>query len=253
VSERIAREEPLVVARRIAALLFIIALPVALLTTNIRLAANEPRVYEYAADQYDTPERTGLPRSEVLRASAELRAYFNNDEATVAIRARTADGDLTALFSAREIAHLRDVKDLFQMTFRVQEVAVAFVLAYIVLVFIWAREGPPRALAREVAVSGLLGLAVLGVVAGIALAGFDAAFERFHLIAFDNDLWRLDPARDRLIQMFPEAFWRDVTLWVGAATLAELALLAAGAALYLGVTREPSERVSVPSGVRAEA
>ena len=62
----------------------------------------------------------------------------------------------------------------------------------------------------------------------------------FHLIAFDNDLWKLNPARDHLIQMFPEAFWQDVSIWVGLASLAGMGVLSALAAIYLGVTRGES-------------
>ena len=56
----------------------------------------------------------------------------------------------------------------------------------------------------------LLGVAIIGVVGAIAVAGFDQSFEQFHRVAFENELWRLDSTRDHLIQMFPEEFWRQV-------------------------------------------
>jgi integral membrane protein (TIGR01906 family) len=227
--------------RQVAALLFIIALPLALLLTNVRVIANEPRVYEYAVDHYNTTETTGFPRSELLRASAELRSYFNSGDGPISIRVQQA-GQSVPLFSAREVAHLEDVKDLFQLSFRVQEAAIMFIIAYVAMVFIWAREGSVRRLAQEVLASAILGAGVILAIGFFAVTGFDAAFERFHLIAFSNDLWQLDPSRDHLIQMFPEAFWQDVTLWVGAATLIELALFAVGAALYLAFTRESRMR-----------
>ncbi|OGO51540.1 MAG: hypothetical protein A2148_01285 [Chloroflexi bacterium RBG_16_68_14] len=235
--------------RQIAALLFIIALPIALITTNVRIAVNEPRLYEYVADRYDTPATTGIAREELLRASAALRAYYNNDEESIFVRVQK-DGEPISLFNPRETAHLRDVKTLFQASFRAQEAAVVFVLAYVVAVFIWAREGSLRTLARQLLLSGLLGLAVIGVVGAIAVSGFDQSFEQFHLIAFDNDLWQLDPDRDRLIQMFPDQFWRDVSLWIGIATLAELAVLAGLAAAYLGLTRRTPVPLLVGDAVR---
>lgn len=236
--------------RHIAALLFVIALPIALITTNVRIAVNEPRLYEYAADHYDTPETTGISREELLAASGELRDYFKNDEESVFVRVQK-DGEPISLFNPRETAHLRDVKTLFQANFRVQEATVVFVLAYVVAVFIWAREGNLRTLATQLLLSGLLGLAVIGAVGAIAVTGFDQSFEQFHLIAFDNDLWRLDPARDHLIQMFPEDFWREVSLWLGIATLAELAVLAALSAIYLGLTRQSTVTYALPRGAQA--
>lgn len=226
-------------ARQIAAVLFIIVLPVALITTNVRLVINEPRLYEYATDHYNTTETTGIERSELLRASGELRDYFNNDEESIFVRVQR-DGGPISLFNPRETAHLRDVKALMQMSFRVQEVAVLFVLAYIVFVFVWAKEGRVRSLAKQILVSGLVTVVVVGALGVVAVSGFEGAFEQFHVIAFDNDFWKLNPARDHLIQMFPEAFWQDVTIWVGLGTLAEFGLLAALSAAYLGVTRGAS-------------
>ncbi len=237
--------------RQIAACLFIVALPVALVTTNIRIVANEPRVYQYVTDHFHTTETTGVPRSELLRAGAELRDYFNSGQDTIFVRVTNSDGQPISLFNSRETAHLRDVKSVFQGSFRVQEVSVVFVLAYVVAVFIWAREYTLHALAREMLISVALSAATIGVLGGIALAGFDTAFERFHLIFFNNDLWQLDPARDHLIQMFPEGFWRNITLWIGVGTLAELGVLAAVAGIYLRFTGRSTVGYALPGGAQA--
>lgn len=229
--------------RQFAALLFIIAVPVALVTTNVRIAVNEPRVYEYAADHYDTPTTTGIPRPELLHASGELREYFNNGEGSIAVSVRDNQGNLVTLFTPQEALHLQDVKALFKDAFRVQEVSILFVLAYVVGVFVWAREGSLRTLAKQLLISGVVSVAVIGVVGGIAAAGFDQSFEQFHQVAFDNDLWQLDPSSDRLIQMFPEAFWQDLSLWIGIGTLVELAALSAIAGAYLALNRR---RASAP-------
>jgi integral membrane protein (TIGR01906 family) len=236
-------------ARRLAALLFIVALPVALITTNIRILMNEPHVYTYAADHYDTPATTGVPRPDLLRASGELRDYFNHGRGRIFVYVTDEDGQRVSLFNERETAHLRDVRNLFRGMFRVQELSTVFALAYVVAVFIWAREYTLRSLAREVLLSGALTLAFVAIVGGFALAGFDATFERFHLIFFTNDLWELDPATDHLIQMFPEGFWQDVTVWLAAGTLAEFGFLAAGAGAYLAATRRTAE----PPAFRANA
>ena len=234
-----ATEVRLGLFRQIAALLFIVALPVALITTSVRVAVNEPRLYEYATDHYNTTATTGIERSELLRASGELRDYFNNGEESIFVRVQR-DGGPISLFNPRETAHLRDVKALMQASFRVQEAAVLFVLAYVVFVFVWAKEGSFRSLAKQILASGLVTLVAVGALGVVAVSGFEGAFNQFHLIAFDNDLWKLNPAQDHLIQMFPEAFWQDVSIWVGLASLAGMGVLSALAAIYLGVTRSES-------------
>lgn len=222
--------------RSLALLLFVIALPVTLVATNVRFAANEGRLYEYGFGKYDVEARTGLPREEISRAGRELRRYFNNDQETVHILVEE-EGREVSLFSARETAHLRDVKDLFQLTFRIQELGVIYVFTYVVGVFIWAREGSLRRLATQILAASLVVMAIILALGAVALLGFDRAFEQFHFVAFDNDLWRLNPRTDRLIQMFPEGFWFDASMLVGLLTVVEAALLAFAAGLYLGLTR----------------
>jgi integral membrane protein (TIGR01906 family) len=75
---------------------------------------------------------------------------------------------------------------------------------------------------------GLLGVAGVG-----ALVGFEELWTRFHLLAFTNDLWKLDPDTDHLIQMFPEDFWLDATLLVAGLTALEALALLAASAVYL--------------------
>ena len=233
--------------RYLAGLLFIIAVPVALVTTTVRILANEPRVYEYAIDEFDATQTTGIARDELLRAGGELRDYFNNDEDEIFVRVEK-DGAPIRLFTDRETIHLRDVKTLMTKSFRVQEAAVIFVLAYVVAVFIWARESSLRVLAKQLLLSVLLSLAIIGGVGVFFATGFDQSFDQFHRIAFDNDFWQLDPSRHHLIQMFPEAFWEDAILWGGLAALAQLGALALLSATYLGLTRRSAEPHDLTSG-----
>lgn len=232
--------------RSLALFLFVVALPVTLVATNVRFAADEGRLYEYGFDKYDVEARTGFPREEISRVGQELRRYFNNDEETVHILVEDG-GREVSFFNDRETAHLRDVKDLFQITFRVQELGIVYVFTYVVGVFIWAREGSLRRLATQVLAGSLVAIAVILALGAVALLGFDRAFEEFHLIAFNNDLWRLDPRTDHLIQMFPEDFWFDASMLVGLLTLAEAAVLALASGLYLGLTRRRLMVVLTPS------
>ena len=237
--------------RSLALVLFVALIPVTLATSNVRFAANEGRIYEYGFDKYDAAARTGLPRDEISRAGRELREYFNNKQSTIHILVQE-DGQEVALFNDRETAHLHDVKHLFRLTFAVQELGVAYLFTYVVGVFVWAREGSLRRLATQVLAGSLVAMVAIAGLGAVALAGFDRAFEQFHLIAFSNDLWQLDPRTDHLIQMFPEGFWFDVTMLVGLLTLAEAALLAVGSGLYLGLTRRRRTTVVLaPSGQHA--
>jgi integral membrane protein (TIGR01906 family) len=143
------------------------------------------------------------------------------------------DGQQVPLFNERETAHLADVKDLFRATFRVQEASLAFALVYVVAVFVWATEASLRVLARTVLAASLFTLGLLVLFGVGALVGFDEIFLRFHLVAFTNDLWKLDPATDHLIQMFPHDVWFDATMLVAGLTALEATALASLSAAYL--------------------
>jgi len=205
-----------------------------LITTNVRWAANEVRLYHYSFDRYDAEAATGISRSQLDRAADRLVRYFNDDTETIRVFVQEDDRRVS-LFNERETDHLSDVKNLFRTVFRVQEASLAFALVFMVAVFIWATEASLRLLARIVLGASLFTLGLLALFGVLALLGFDELFLRFHLVAFTNDLWKLNPATDHLIQMFPRDFWFDATMLVAGLTAVEAALLALLSAVYLGV------------------
>ncbi len=236
----------MVVVRALATALFILAIPVALIGTNVRFLANEGRVYTYSIDQYNAPARTGISRDELVQASKELRGYFNNDAKLVSIHVQQGDREIS-LFNERETLHLKDVKTVFHFVNHLQEIALVYIMAYVVGVFVWARERPLNKLAIHALSGGLLTMGIIISLGLVALSGFEQAFEQFHHIAFSNNLWQLDPATDHLIQMFPEGFWFDVTMFLGILTLAEGALISVASTVHLTISRRAAKHALLPS------
>jgi len=209
-----------------------------LVTTSIRVAANQPRLYDYSIDHYDAATIANIPAAELKEANRDLIRYFNDEETRfLRVIVRDNEGREISLFNPQETAHLADVKDLFRKVFFIQQAALAYALAFVVLVFLWAQEAPLRALATALLRGSLLTIVLVALAALATLVGFDEVWLRFHFLAFANDLWRLDPASDHLIQMFPRDFWYLATLLVGGFTALVALLLAALSALYLYATR----------------
>ena len=229
------------VIRILAAIVFVVSIPVALVTSNIRFLANEARVYRYAIDEYDAVAKTGIERDELIRASAEIRAYFNNDQETLSISVRE-DGREVSLFNVRETAHMEDVKERFQAVSKAQEFSVIYVLGYIAVVGLWAREVSLRGLAMQVAAGAGVCVAAIGAIGAFGAAGFDSAWRDFHELMFSNDFWQLNPAQDHLIQIFPPAFWESIVFFVGTLIIAEAVLLVLGALIYIGASRHQASR-----------
>ena len=234
-----------------ASAVFIAAVPLFLLLSNVRVAAMEPRVYEYSFGRYDAVERTGIDRAQLDRAAREIVDYFRNDEPQLLTRV-VVEGREEALFNPREVQHMEDVKALFRIVFRLHEIAFVYLVGYVAAVFLWSRERPLRRLGQQCLAAGVLTAAVMAAGAVAVLVGFDDLFRQFHLVSFANDFWRLDPRTDHLIQMFPRGFWFDVSLAVGLVTVAEGALVAlAGWAYLRWLERRSRPERAAPAAITA--
>ena len=231
--------------RLAAAALFVAAVPLFLIATNVRWVINAPLLYSYGFDRHGSVERTGIEREELLSAGRQIRDYFNNDDEFITVSVIVGYSRVGSLFKTREVLHMRDVKALVRGVYRVQELAAAYLAAFIVIGLIVRRRDFLPDLARLLVIGGGATLALV-VIAGLAsLVGFDRLFLAFHLVSFTNDLWRLDPRTDYLLAMFPQGFFFDATMWIAGSTIVEAAaLVAAGLALRRYTLRQ---RLSTPS------
>ena len=235
---------------RLAAVGFVLALPLLLITSNVRFLAGEQRLYERGFREYNSDERTGLDLQQLDRAASEVIDYFENDATTLRITV-VDGGDEVSLYNTRETEHMKDVKSLIRTVFRVNEISLAYVLTYIAAVFIWAGGAPLRRLAM-LSLAGIgVGVLIVGFVLGAAaLYGFDATWTRFHTLVFNNDFWRLNPATDRLIQMFPEPFWQEETYLLAAMTIAEVFVIVIAAILCLTIGARRRSGPAAGSGIQ---
>ena len=59
--------------------IFIVCIPIFLVTSNVRWVIDTPLLYSYGFDKYDTAVRTGIERDELIRAGKLFRDYFNTN------------------------------------------------------------------------------------------------------------------------------------------------------------------------------
>lgn len=200
-----------------------------LLVNGFRLTAGEWTVrFEYGRDGFP-PDRYGLTADERLALGLlGLESILPGGEGTALLeRARLPDG--MAAFDRREIDHMQDVRELLGAALRLQLV-LALGLAALAL-------GLHRTRLRTAVPAGLLagalgtfGVAVLAVP--FVLLGFDGLFVGFHEVFFDGSSWRFSRT-DTLLRLYPERFWQDTAQLIAGLTLAQAALLAPLAWLWL--------------------
>ena len=218
---------------RIPETLFVLAIPLFILSASIAWAINDEGLYQQGFDDYNISQRSGISQVDLHSVGAEIRRYFNSSEEPLAVRARVY-GEERDLFTPREVIHMRDVKALIQKVYLVMGVAGAFLVAGTIGGIIWYRGSSPDKLAMLFHWGGWLTLALVMGVGLLALTGFDALFLKFHKISFSNDFWLLDPRTDYLIILFPQGFWFDATMRVALASVAGALGLVGVSAVFLG-------------------
>mgnify|MGYP001191992390 CR=1 FL=1 len=205
-------------------ILFVVFLAVFLLTTNIRLVVNAPKLYSYGFDKYDIERTTGIERLELIDAGRQIREYFNNNVDRLDVRI-FVNGIKRSIYGGRETTHMVDVKNLVRKVYQLQYMALVYIVFFFTTGVILLRI---RGFSKIVNLTFLTGL--FTIIAFVALSllmffGFDRLFIAFHLISFSNDLWQLDPSRHMLIAMFPQNFFFDATLIVAGLTIIESVIL----------------------------
>jgi integral membrane protein (TIGR01906 family) len=201
--------------------LFILCLPVLLITTSVRIAVNSSELYRYGFNKYDISQVTGISPAELDKVATGLITYFNNSDEYINLTI-TKDGRPFVLFNQKEVGHLKDVKGLFRLVYRLLLGTLVYAFLYAALSYaLWKEK---RRVAWGLVGGSALTLGILIILGLMIQVNFEWFFYEFHLISFANNLWQLDPATDYLIMLFPEGFWYEATLFcaLGSATLAVL-------------------------------
>ena len=194
---------------RAAAVLVAVATALTLLAIAIPLFLN-PVWVSFEQDRAHADAWTGYSSPEVHRVTGSLLHDLVVGPAAFDV---TDDAGRPVL-EPRERAHLVDVRGVFGA-------AVAVLAAAIVIVVLAAVAGTRRLTTWRAVRAGARGLAVAVVALGlVAIVAFDAAFELFHRLFFAGGTYTFDPRTDRLVQLFPDQFWSETTLALGAVLLA---------------------------------
>ncbi len=194
--------------------LFILCLPLLLLSASIGGAANCSALYRYGFDKYEVGQATGLSEVELDKAARGIIHYFNSGAETISLTV-VKDGQPFTLFNEKEAAHLKDVRGLFWLDYWIFLGTLIYALAYAGFSI---RRKEWRRLAYGLVWGGGLTLGLMLLLGIGALLNFDRLFLQFHLLSFTNELWQLDPSKDYLIMLFPRGFWYDATVFIAIAT-----------------------------------
>ena len=72
----------------VPAILFVLSVPVFLVTASVSWAFNDPGVYQGGFQKYDISRTTGITDADLRQVAADLRGYFNSRQEPLAVVTR---------------------------------------------------------------------------------------------------------------------------------------------------------------------
>ncbi len=228
-------------------LAFVLLLWVFLLLTALRFWCFHRDYYAQSYVKLHTAERMGIKEEELEAATTLLLDYLNDRRQDLQLDLQRGSRR-EPFFGLREQAHMVDVKRLYQQALSWQLGSGLALLPLTAVLFYtrWRRRGRPSR-AHSWGLSFALGLLVLGFGAVLvyALLDFEKFWTSFHELFFDNDLWLLDPSRERLIQMVPEPFFSGLALRIALSFMLSFSLVLGLMSRIYRVLAAPSWREPV--------
>jgi len=203
--------------------------PVILALTAMRLIMVPAFLnFEYNTPNFP-PDRYGFSKEERLYWSKIALEYLLNP-VDIAFLGDLHFADGTPVYNERELEHMVDVKNTVDSALIVWYVSLAGVL----LLGLWAwRGGWWELFRRGLWRGGWLTVFLIAALILFVLLSFGVFFVAFHNVFFAPGTWVFNYS-DTLIRLFPERFWRDIFIIVGA--------IAMGCGLALGYGLSPSKK-----------
>lgn len=203
--------------------------PLALLILAVRLVMTPAFLQiEYRTPGFP-PDPYGFTLEDRLRwAGVALEVLV--DQKDVAFVEALSFDDGTPMYNARELRHWGDVFRLWRWASRLGY--GSWVVMGLLALWAW-QAGWGAAFRWGLGRGGLLTAMLMGAVLLFAILAFGLIFVGFHQLLFPPGTWTFFYS-DTFIRLFPERFWRDIFLVIGAIAGG------AGLGLWYFLLRRPS-------------
>ena len=156
--------------------------------------------YLKSFEKYNIEEVTGKSMDGLEEIADSLIAYLKGEG---------YDELLIPHFNEKEVAHMRDVQDLFDQARLIKFFSIA--ISVILIIYFGVNYGNKTL--GKVLFYGLFSNHVIVILLALVIAtDFNKYWTIFHHIFFTNDLWLLNPKTDLMIQMLPEQFFSGIAL-----------------------------------------
>ncbi len=195
-------------------ILTILVISVSLLTLIVAIEENTYKQDYYLKSFRDNniEALTGKSNKELKNISKNIIDY---------LRGGKDESLLEQDFNDKEVAHMKDVYDLFELARTIKLISA---ILTILIVLYYLSQTASKIMGKWLGLGLFVNHALIIIVAILVIVDFQKYFTIFHKIFFNNDLWILDPKTDLLIQMLPEAFFINIAKNIGISFIKYLSL-----------------------------
>lgn len=176
--------------------------------------------YIWEFEKYGISETTGLTISELKYELNNFFEYFVDREENISSR-----------FTEKEKNHLADVRELVHLGLRM---LVVFTIILVGLLVSFNGFKQTNIVIRK---ASLVSFFMVLVIVIYGFLAFDSLFLNFHLAAFSNLDWMLDPGVHLLIKMFPQEIFVDVFKRIVVAFVVFSSVIYAGSSFLINIAK----------------
>lgn len=202
---------------------FVLMLLLLLLLTDVQVAAFNRDYYNQKYEEYQVAQSIGIEMPDLMEATDNLLNYMDGKRDDLDFQ-MSIKGVQQEFFSQRDKLHMIDVKGLVTNGKLIRNVAFGYCVIFLAWLFLKAK-GKYEYFSKLMVYTFAAGLIPILLLAVLMNIDFYKYFTIFHEIFFNNDLWQLDPAADRLINMYPEAFFSSIAYKIVYYYIGELILM----------------------------
>lgn len=203
-------------------ILVAVAVPLALLAVGVRLVATPLFLWvEYHRPGFPQDPYGFTSEDRMVLGTHGMDYILNWAPGAFLGSVRTPEG--RPWFTADEVGHMTDVKQVLQLG-----LWAAVVVVLVALVLAVVRRRDRRGLLGAVAVGGWLTVAATAVLAIVAAVAWEWFFTAFHGLFFSEGTWTFR-LTDTLIRLYPTQFWIDAAAVIGVITVGGAVLAAVAA------------------------
>jgi len=114
--------------------LFIVAVPLFLVAASVTWAFNSPGLYNDGFEKYSISRISGITDTDLRQVGADIRSYINSADEPLSVQTRIL-GEERDLFNDREVAHMKDVKQLVRGVYVLALASAVYLAAMTVVGF----------------------------------------------------------------------------------------------------------------------